>query len=93
MDKYGRDNLVVILGAPDSDSAELFTETVVNGDPTWAGPLAGEAMHLRVFHIMEPKIKEQIDSKIFEDHLGVMEMALKVDEITQGMNRVRNGNL
>jgi glycine/sarcosine/betaine reductase complex component A len=55
--------------------------------------LAGEAMHLRVFHIIEPKIKEQIDSKIFEDHLGVMEMALKVDEITQGMNRVRNGNL
>ncbi len=47
----------MILGAPDADSAELYAETVVNGDPSWVGPLAGVAMNLPVFHIMEPELK------------------------------------
>ena len=46
MDEYGKDNLVVILGAPDADSAELYAETVMHGDPSWAGPLAGVALDL-----------------------------------------------
>ena len=64
----------------------------MNGDPSWAGPLAGVAMHLPVFHIMEPEIKKQIDPKIFEEHLSLMEIALGVDQIAEGMNRVRKGN-
>ena len=54
----------MVLGAPDADSAELYAETVVNGDPSWAGPLAGVAMNLPVFHIMEPELKVQIDPKV-----------------------------
>ncbi len=81
--------MVVILGAPDADSAELYAETMVNGDPSWAGPLAGVAMNLPVFHIMEPGIKAQIDPKVYQEHLGLMEVALEVDKITEGLNRVR----
>lgn len=79
----------MVLGAPDADSAELYAETMVHGDPSWAGPLAGVAMKLPVFHIMEPEIKAQIDPKVYEEHLGLMEIALEVDKITQGLNRVR----
>lgn len=89
MDDHGKDDIVVMLGAPDADSAELYAETVVNGDPSWAGPLAGVAMNLPVFHIMEPQIKAQIDPKVYEEHLGLMEIALEVNRITQGLNRVR----
>jgi glycine reductase len=81
--------VVVVLGAPDADSAELYAETVVNGDPSWAGPLAGVAMNLPVFHIMEPELKTQIDPKVYEEHLGLMEIALEVNKITDGLNRVR----
>jgi len=81
--------LVVILGAPDADSAELYAETVINGDPSWTGPLAGVAMKLPVYHIMEPEIKAQIDPKVYEEHLGLMEIALEVNKIAVGLNRVR----
>lgn len=81
---------MVILGAPDADSAELYAETVVNGDPSWAGPLAGVAMDLPVYHIMEPEIKAQIDPKVYKEHLELMEIALDVNKITEGLNRVRS---
>lgn len=81
--------MVVILGAPDADSAELYAETVINGDPSWTGPLAGVAMKLPVYHIMEPEIKAQIDPKVYEEHLGLMEIALEVNKIAVGLNRVR----
>ncbi len=40
VDEYGRDNVVAVLGAPDADSAELYAETLIHGDPSWLGPLA-----------------------------------------------------
>jgi len=83
---------VVILGAPDADSAELYAETVVNGDPSWAGPLAGVALKLPVYHIMEPEIKAQIDPEIYKEHLELMEIALDVDRIAEGLNRVREAS-
>lgn len=81
---------MVILGAPDADSAELYAETVVNGDPSWAGPLAGVAMNLPVYHIMEPEIKAQIAPEVYKEHLELMEIALDVEKIAEGLNRVRN---
>lgn len=92
MDKYGKDNLVVILGAPDADSAELYAETLVNGDPSWMGSLAGVALGLPVFHIMEPEIKAQIEPSVYKKHLELMEIALDVEKITEGLNRVRQGS-
>lgn len=88
-EQYGSDNLVVVLGSPDADSSELYAETLVNGDPSWTGPLAGVALNLPVFHIMEPEIKAQVDPKVYAEHLELMEIALDVEKITQGLNRVR----
>jgi putative selenium metabolism hydrolase len=39
-DTHGADRLVVVLGSPDPESAGIAAETVVIGDPTYAGPLA-----------------------------------------------------
>jgi len=89
-EQYGSDNLVVVLGSPDADSSELYAETLVNGDPSWTGPLAGVALNLPVFHIMEPEIKAQVDPKVYAEHLELMEIALDVEKITEGLNRVRN---
>ena len=79
-----------MLGAPDADSAELYAETVTNGDPTWAGPLAGVALNLPVYHIIEPEIKDQIAPDIYKQHLELMEIALDVDKIAKAMSRIRN---
>jgi len=88
-EEYGKDNLVVILGSPDADSSELYAETLVNGDPSWMGPLAGVALKLPVYHIMEPEIKAQVDPSIYKEQLELMEIALDVEQIVKGLNRVR----
>lgn len=77
------------MGAPDAESAELYAETLINGDPSWAGPLAGVALDLPVYHIMEPEMKAQIESSVYKEHLELMEIALDVERITEGLNRVR----
>jgi hypothetical protein len=89
VEEYGRDNVVAVLGAPDADSAELYAETLVNGDPSWLGPLAGVALNLPVYHIMEPELKGLIDPAIYKEQLQLFEIALDVDKIAEGLNRVR----
>jgi glycine reductase len=92
VEQYGKDNLIVILGAPDADSAELYAETVVRGDPSWAGPLAGVSLGLPVFHILEPEIKGQIDPSIYKEHLELMDIALDAERISQALHKVREKN-
>jgi betaine reductase len=84
--------VVVVIGAPDADSATLYAETVINGDPSWAGPLAGVALGLPVYHIMEPEIKAQMDPAVYKEHLELMEIALDVQKIAEGLDSVRNAS-
>jgi glycine/sarcosine/betaine reductase complex component A len=88
--QLGKDNMIVILGSPDADSSELYAETLINGDPSWMGPLAGVALGLPVYHIIEPIIKEQIDPAVYKEHLELMEIALDPDAISKGLDRARN---
>ena len=37
-DKYGKENVMVIIGAAEAEAAGLAAETVTLGDPTFAGP-------------------------------------------------------
>jgi len=80
-----------MLGAPDADSAELYAETVMHGDPTWVGPLAGVALELPVYHIMAPEIREQISPETFKEHLELMEIALDVEGISKALKKARAG--
>jgi len=91
IDQYGKDGVIVVLGSPDADSSELYAETLINGDPSWLGPLAGVSLDLPVYHIMEPEIKSQIDPAVYKEHLELLEIALDVEKITEGLNRVRQG--
>jgi glycine reductase len=88
-EKYGKENVIAVLGAPDAESAELYAETLVNGDPSWLGPLAGVALGLPVYHIMEPEMKAIVDPACFKEHLELLEIAMDVEQITAGLNRVR----
>ncbi len=63
----------------------------MHGDPSWAGPLAGVALGLPVYHIIEPEIKTQIAPACYEEHLKLMEIALDVDKISQALTKLRSG--
>lgn len=88
MDKAGSQDLVVLLGTPNPESTELFAVTLTEGDPTWAGPLAGVRLGLPVFHITEPVIRAQIPKDVYEAQVGLAEAVLDVDAIA-GVLRVR----
>jgi len=91
VEQEGTDNLVVLLGTPTAESSKLYAITVTEGDPSWAGPLAGVALKLPVYHIIEPEVKTQIDPKVYEAEVGVAEMVLESDAIIQALREVRNG--
>lgn len=91
-EEHGSDNLIVVLGQPDADSAELTAETVSLGDPTYAGPLAGVSLGLPVYHVLEDEIRVQVDPEIYENEVGLMALTLESDEIIAGLNRVRNAS-
>jgi len=44
---------------------------------------------LPVFHIIEPEIKAQIDPEVYKEHLELMEIALDVEKIAEGLDKVR----
>ena len=83
--------MVVLLGTPNAESSRLYGLTVTEGDPSWAGVLAGVRLDLPVFHIAEPEIKSQIDPGVFQDQVGLAEMVLDTEEIFQALQQVRQG--
>lgn len=81
--------LVVLLGSPDPESAELSALTVTSGDPTFAGPLAGVQLELPVFHVLEPAVADAADAIAYEEHVALMADVLDRDQIIETMQRLR----
>ena len=89
-DEHGADNLVVILGAPDDESAEIAAETVVLGDPTYAGALAEAQLGLSVYHVLEEEFKSQVDDDTWEEQIGVMADVLDAEGISTAVKGMRD---
>ena len=89
-EKHGAENIVVLLGAAEGEAAGLAAETVTAGDPTFAGPLAGVQLGLRVYHVVEPEIKDEFDPDVYDEQIGMMEMVLDVDDIINEVSTIRN---
>jgi hypothetical protein len=88
-DEHGPDELLVILGAPDPESAEIAAETVVLGDPTYAGALAEAQLGLSVYHVLEEEFRSQIADDVWEDQIGVMADVLEAEEIAEAVRGMR----
>ncbi len=89
-EKHGAENIIVLLGAAEAEAAGLAAETVTAGDPTFAGPLAGVQLGLRVFHAVEPEFKNEVEADVYDEQIGMMEMVLDVDEIIEEMTDIRD---
>jgi betaine reductase len=87
----GSENVVVVLGSPDPESTEIYAETVVKGDPTYAGALTNANLRLPVFHVLEPEVKAAVDGDLYEEQVGLMAEVLETDSITAAVRRVREG--
>ena len=88
-EEHGPENIVVLLGAAEAEASGLAAETVTAGDPTYAGPLTGVSLGLKVYHVCEPDIKAEFDEAVYEEQVSMMEMVLDVDEIVGEMTSIR----
>ncbi len=82
-------DVVVLIGTPDVGSTELVGITLTSGDPTWAGPLAGVQLGLPIYHIVEPEVKALIPADVYEEQVGIMEVALDAEELGEIMHELR----
>ena len=89
VDKVGTDDLVVLLGSPNPESAELYAATVTMGDPTFAGPLAGIPLGLPVYHVLEPDIADQLPRDVYAEQLQMAALTLDTDAIFEVVRRIR----
>ncbi len=89
VERFGAEDLVVVLGAADPEALEVAAETVTAGDPSYVGPLAGVSLGLPVMHIFEDEVKEQIDPSVYEEQVGLLELALDTDAVREAMKRAR----
>lgn len=89
-EKYGAENVVVLLGGAEAETAGLAAETVTAGDPTWAGPLAGVSLGLKVYHVLEEDVKAEIDPAVYDEQIGMMEMVLDGEAINAEIKEMRD---
>ncbi len=89
VEQSAREDLVVLIGAPNPESSELIALTLTEGDPTWAGALAGVRLALPVFHITEKPVKAQLPTDVYEAQVGLAEVALDTEAIGKAVQGVR----
>ena len=89
VERLGRDDLVVVLGAADPEALEVAAETVTAGDPSYVGPLAGVSLGLPVWHIFEDEVKAQVDPAVYDDQVGLLELALDTEAVKTAMRKAR----
>jgi glycine reductase len=90
VDQHGAESLLVVLGAPDAESAGIAAETVVLGDPSWAGPLAGVQLGLPVYHVLEDELRDAVPADVWEEQVGLMVEVLEVDAIADAVREFRD---
>ena len=91
-EEHGPENILVLFGAAEAEAAGLAAETVTVGDPTYAGCLAGVELGLTVFHAVEPEFKTVVNADVYDEQIGMMEMVLDVDEISEAIKGIREEN-
>ena len=82
-------DLVVLIGAPDPEAAEITAETVVSGDPAFAGALAGTQLGLAVYHVLDDEVKADVPDDIWEEQIGVMADVLEGDALVAAVVSMR----
>ncbi len=89
-DEVGADKLVVVLGATEMQGLELAASTLTEGDPSYAGALAGVSLRLPVYHILEAGVRGGLPADVAEEKLGMAAMVADVDQIEAAMGRFRS---
>lgn len=84
-------SLVVLLGAPDPEAAEIAAETVTEGDPAYAGALAGVQLGLDVYHVLDDAVRSEVPDDVWEKQIGLMADVLEAEALATAVRAMRSG--
>ncbi len=79
-----------MLGLNEPAALKIMATTYKHGDPSFAGVLAGVALGIPSYHVLE--LKDQVPDEVWSDQLGMVELELEdeeVEAITAAMTEVR----
>jgi hypothetical protein len=89
VEQAGTEDVVAVLGANSATAVEMTALTLKSGDPSYAGPLAGIALGIPSYHILEPEIVGQVDPVLYDRELALSALAMDVDEVIAPMKSLR----
>jgi hypothetical protein len=89
VEQAGTEDVVAVLGANSATAVEMTALTLKSGDPSYAGPLAGIALGIPSYHILEPEIVGQVDPALYDRELALSALAMDVDEVVAPMKSLR----
>ena len=89
-DQYGPENLAVVLGNGEANGVEVFAETVTQGDPSYAGPLAGVALKIPVYHVLEEEVLGALPDNLREEKLQLSSLVIDVEPMHQLLKTARD---
>jgi hypothetical protein len=84
-----RDRMIVLLGTPNAASTRMIALTLTQGDPSYAGPLAGVPLGLPVYHILEDDVKAAVSPEVYEEEIGPLEFVLDKPGIAEALGTSR----
>ena len=88
-DQYGPESLTVVLGNGEANGVEVFAETVTQGDPSYAGPLAGVALKIPVYHVLEEDVMADVPQRLREEKLQLSALVIDVEPMHQVLQASR----
>ena len=88
-DQYGPENLTVVLGNGEANGVEVFAETVTEGDPSYAGPLAGVSLKIPVYHVLEEEVMTEVPDKMREEKLQLSTLVIDIEPMHQVLEASR----
>jgi glycine/sarcosine/betaine reductase complex component A len=85
-----RDRMVVLLGTPNAASTLMVALTLTQGDPSYAGPLAGVPLGLPVYHVLEDTVRAAIPAGVYDEEIGPMAFLLDKPGIEEALAKARD---
>jgi len=89
VEQAGTDGVIAVLGANSPTAVEMTALTLKSGDPSYAGSLAGIALGIPSYHILEPEITGQVDGALYDRELALSALAMDVTEVIAPMKAIR----
>ncbi len=87
-----RERMLVLLGTPNAGSTLMIALTLTQGDPSYAGPLAGVPLGLPIYHILDDEVRAAIPPDVYEREIGPLEFVLDRASIVDGLAKARGAS-